>query len=144
MLSFVLPVKKPKLMIKKYYTLTVVFVVVLFALQFCDYFFYKFGSSLLNQGFIFGQVLNNSFAIIISIILIVAVSLFLIYGIKEKSQQILLVLVLAGAISNILDRLIYGGVIDYINFFNLNHFNFADVLIVLGLFVVAVASLKKR
>jgi len=41
-------------------------------------------------------------------------------------------LILAGAIGNAIDRLIYGCVIDYIHFFSISIFNFADILISIG------------
>ena len=45
---------------------------------------------------------------------------------------------LLGSLSNLVDRLLYGGVIDYLNFGSLTVFNLADALIVfsLGLWLV--------
>ena len=43
-----------------------------------------------------------------------------------------LFLILVGGISNLIDRVIYSGVVDYINFFGLLKNNLADFLIFLG------------
>lgn len=41
-------------------------------------------------------------------------------------------MILAGGLSNLLDRVRWGGVVDYLNFFNLFRFNLADGLVVAG------------
>jgi len=53
---------------------------------------------------------------------------------KNKFQTISLSLISAGAISNIFDRIYYNYVVDYIQFFSLNTYNIADVLILFGIF----------
>ena len=57
-----------------------------------------------------------------------------IYRQRTRSLRGLLpsLLILAGAIGNAIDRLIYGCVIDYIHFFSISIFNFADILISIG------------
>ena len=56
-------------------------------------------------------------------------------------------LIIAGAISNLLDRSIWGGVIDYLGLniknFHLN-FNLADILIVLGFVIYATRKIKEN
>lgn len=70
-------------------------------------------------------------------LLILAVFLVVFFWIKNlKSKNILKWpwgLVLIGAISNILDRAYYGGVIDFINVPNFTIFNLADVFICFGI-----------
>lgn len=57
----------------------------------------------------------------------------LVYLLKKFKFNIFLVVVLAGAISNFIDRILHGCVIDYIKFFNFPIFNLADVYITLGI-----------
>lgn len=56
-------------------------------------------------------------------------------------------LVLAGALSNIVDRLVYGGVVDFISFscgrYEWPVFNVADGAIVVGALIMFLASEKK-
>lgn len=50
----------------------------------------------------------------------------------KKTNQIALGLIFGGGISNILDRIFYGYVIDFIDIFAISTFNFADLAIVVG------------
>ncbi|MFA5358624.1 MAG: signal peptidase II [Patescibacteria group bacterium] len=54
------------------------------------------------------------------------------YQNKKVSAAIFLTIIILGALSNLIDRLAYGGVIDYINFNFWPVFNIADILIVVG------------
>ena len=57
----------------------------------------------------------------------------LVYLLKKFKFNIFLIIVLAGSISNFIDRLLHGCVIDYIRIFNFPIFNLADVYITLGI-----------
>ena len=76
------------------------------------------------------------------IILIIGVLFYLLlksYIAKNKYYIFILSLVLAGSISNLIDRILYGAVIDYLSFsfFEISFpvFNIADVIIVIGVFL---------
>lgn len=56
----------------------------------------------------------------------------------KKSNQIGIGLVLGGGVSNILDRIFYGYVIDFIDIFSISTFNFADLAIIIGSIVLVV------
>ena len=63
--------------------------------------------------------------------------------IKNYSQKNIflifsLSLIVVGAMSNLLDRLIFGYVIDFISFFNYSIFNLADVYIVGGVGLILI------
>lgn len=83
---------------------------------------------LLNTKAIFGLIGGNSIGLAIGIIFSVAIIYLIFY---RKLFQLPLSLLLAGIMSNLVDRFIYKGVIDYWNFFGLFRFNFADLIIVL-------------
>jgi lipoprotein signal peptidase len=53
-------------------------------------------------------------------------------------------LIIIGAISNLLDRIYQGGVIDFINFFGLTIINFSDIYISLGVAWLLFDELKKN
>ncbi|MBP9841939.1 MAG: signal peptidase II [Simkaniaceae bacterium] len=67
---------------------------------------------------------------------------------KEKAHQIPFSMIIAGAIGNILDCLIYGHVIDMLKFtfwgYEYPVFNIADAAIVCGVALLAVQSLFKK
>ncbi len=98
-----------------------------------------------NQGMIFGWVKNE----LVGYVLLIFGFLLLIYIIIQQKKQgivnyLALVLIFCGAIANLIDRLRFGYVIDYIHFFNLNVFNLADIYIFLGilLYTLTVFRLK--
>lgn len=57
-----------------------------------------------------------------------------IHELRAKSNKMIpLVIILIGATGNLLDRALYGGVIDYIHIGNLISLNGADIIIMTGL-----------
>jgi signal peptidase II len=60
---------------------------------------------------------------------------------RKTNWNIFLIIVLSGAISNLLDRIFYGCVIDYLALEIFPVFNFADVLIVGGMMLFLVKEL---
>ena len=94
-----------------------------------------------NPGIAFGISIPLLLIIFLSLIIII-----LIYIIWKKENQIAsklgLALVLSGAISNLIDRLIYSHTIDYFAFFT-GIINLADTLIVIG-FIIYLFSKKNK
>lgn len=85
---------------------------------------------------------------------IMYIVIFLIlYFLLQKFQQELknmnflilfsLMLVIAGALSNLIDRLYRGFVIDYIHLFNLSVLNLADFYIIIGIIIMIVLEFKR-
>jgi signal peptidase II len=89
-----------------------------------------------NTGIAFGINVHQTFFIILWIIIVGCVVYH--WWLKRSRsffQQIPFVLILSGGIGNIIDRVIYGCVIDYIPFAMFSTFNFADALISFGAFL---------
>lgn len=61
----------------------------------------------------------------------------------KLNEPLGILMVLAGAISNLFDRIFRGGVVDYIDLKIWPTFNFADVLIVTGCFLLIWAILSR-
>lgn len=92
---------------------------------------------LINDGVIFGFVRQP-----VAIIAVIVLGLVLITRVIATARGHAfirwgLVLVLAGALSNVLDRMIVGGVVDYLSFFGWSTFNLADGEIILGAILLA-------
>lgn len=89
-----------------------------------------------------GQWLN-----LLIILIIIALIIYIFYLILNKSGQrtniILLTFILFGAISNILDRILFGYVVDYFELRYFTVFNLADALISLGTIAILFNVLKK-
>ena len=102
-----------------------------------------------NTGVAFSLLSNNKVIIIILTIIILGILLKYIKGkYINKYDQIAYGLILGGALGNLLDRIIYGYVIDFINFkiFNYNYpiFNIADTSIVIGVIIIVITSFKRK
>lgn len=78
--------------------------------------------AVINEGVSFGVFLGSE------VLLWVVLSIIFIWLYRHK-----LWLILAGGMANIVSRLVWGGVVDYWNFFGLFHNNLADWMIVGGL-----------
>lgn len=114
-------------MAKKSFFYAIYFIVALASLQLSDLVVIKYFVYSLNQKLFFGLILNNAWSLVLSLAILVLASLYLL---KNKNLLFCFVFFSAGLISNLLDRIFRGGVVDYLNFFGLFYFNLADVLIV--------------
>lgn len=56
----------------------------------------------------------------------------------DKKTAIALALAIGGGISNLLDRFIRGGVIDFIKLFKIPNFNVADICVVIGWILIII------
>jgi lipoprotein signal peptidase len=97
--------------------------------------------SLNNKG-VLGSFGNNLVTINISLVGLFLIFIALIT--KKISLNIWTVMLLAGAASNILDRFIYKGVIDYLVIPKLFTFNLADLAISIGLIGLFYPLLSKK
>ena len=102
-----------------------------------------------NTGASWNILAGHRFVLII-ITLIILVLLFLYQNkFKENKRNILAFsLLYGGIIGNLLDRLIYGYVIDFLDFnifgYDYPVFNIADICIVIGIILLIIAILKKE
>ena len=130
-------------MIKKKYFLQIIpYFLFIFFLQTISLVASKFSLASINDQFIFGLVLNNVISIIISILFIV----FLIFlaVLYRKLNSIWFILIVSASVSNIADRVIYGGVIDYFNFMKFFVFNLSDVIIISGISIMVIELIKEQ
>jgi lipoprotein signal peptidase len=98
-----------------------------------------FHSYIFNKGVSFGLLANSNLSLLLSIIALLAL-VYLIYKSKINSKYMLII---AGGVSNLLDRVIYGAVIDYLNFMNIIWFNLADIYINLGILLIVIVLIKE-
>lgn len=99
-----------------------------------------------NTGAAFSLFSSNIlFLIILSFIVIGIIYFFFIKDQKLSNfMQITYGILLGGIIGNLIDRIIYGYVIDYLNFSFINFpvFNFADICIVISIIILIINILK--
>ena len=87
-----------------------------------------------NFGAGFGILKNQTLILILISIIVIGVIFYYINKIQEKQVylQVLIGLVLGGTWGNLIDRIAYGFVIDFIDFRIWPVFNFADSFITIG------------
>ena len=101
-----------------------------------------------NTGAAFGFASGNLGAIIITNAIVLGIAArFLIaqFDKTDKQTKIALCCILAGGISNLIDRIVRGYVLDYINLnyiFPLSIFNLADILVVFGWIALVIFTIK--
>lgn len=59
------------------------------------------------------------------------------------NYRLSIIFISTGVCSNLIDRIFHGFVVDYLNFYYLNHFNLADVFIIFGAALYLYQSWKK-
>ncbi|WP_050607640.1 signal peptidase II [Clostridium niameyense] len=111
--------------------------------------FFSF-SYLENRGAAFGILQNKIiFLVIITLIVILGILYFLIkYKPKSKVLRISLALIISGAIGNLIDRVFYNFVVDFIllhykDIYYYPTFNVADMLVVVGTTLLAIYLIKE-
>ncbi len=98
-----------------------------------------------NENIAFSIPTGNLIALIISISILFLFSIFFILKNIKKEKFIIpyyFLLLFFGTISNIIDRIKFGYVVDYINILNINILNLADILIVLGFIIFSLKEIK--
>lgn len=97
-----------------------------------------------NTGIAFGMQSNNLISIIITNTIIIAIIVrFLIkqFHNMNASTKIAISMIIAGGLSNLIDRIVRGKVIDYIDvssFINFPIFNIADCFVVIGFIIFVI------
>ena len=87
--------------------------------------------------------------LIVRILMITGMFLYLFFWNKQPIQAIPLVIVLAGAVGNIIDFFLYGFVVDFLHFnlwgYDFPVFNFADTCITIGIaWLFCVTAIKSK
>jgi len=99
-----------------------------------------------NSGIAFGLPVNQTLLLIaiVIILLVVIKRLLAAYAYNDLMTVISLTLVVAGAFSNLIDRLRFGLVIDYIDVPFFTVFNLADVMISIGVAILILDTAFER
>lgn len=97
-----------------------------------------------NKGVTFGLFSGVLQPIILVMLSLIIVWFLASYAMKNKNYRLPASLIIAGAIGNVIDRIIYKSVIDFLDFhlgsYHWPAFNIADSAIVIGVFVIFLIS----
>jgi signal peptidase II len=89
----------------------------------------------------------NLIALILASLITLLILILIIYLIKKKRSNFLifsLLFIFMGSVSNILDRINYGYVVDYLIFTNLTVLNIADLMISISSAILIIHFLKEK
>ena len=124
--------KKPLLVF--FAALVSFWIITFLALNYIDY--------VVNDKYLFGLYGANIWPTLLGLMTLIWLYLYL----KKNGLDLatLFALVFAAAISNLIERFIYGGVVDYISIFSLNIFNLADLVIIVVLFIIFIYAINNK
>lgn len=101
-----------------------------------------------NDGAAFSILEGKTWFLIL--ITLVILAFIIIYSFKNKikhAEKIILSILTAGIIGNLIDRILYGYVIDFLSFKIINYdfpvFNIADILVCVGCFIYIIYLIKE-
>ncbi|MCM8757633.1 MAG: signal peptidase II [Candidatus Omnitrophica bacterium] len=97
-----------------------------------------------NTGSAFGLFKDTNYLFIIFSLLTIIFILRYLKKLILFKIKFAFILVLSGAVGNIVDRIIFGYVIDFLDFRIWPVFNFADISITLGIFLILISILKNK
>lgn len=100
-----------------------------------------------NTGISFSFLSNQRIIITILSILALAIIIYFIKSFKANMRnQVAFILIIGGLLGNLFDRIIYGYVRDFLDFYIFSYdypvFNAADIFIVIGVLLLIVAIIK--
>lgn len=102
-------------------------------------------SEVYNYNYLLSSFIGLKFFVVFSLFILGLFSFFYIkYFRGNRVGDIGFVFIVIGGLSNIFNWLKNGCVRDYINFFNLFHFNLADLMVTTGVFFVLITLWKKN
>ncbi len=93
---------------------------------------------MLNCSYILSSVLTKNEFIICSLVALALISWVLFTSARDRLEHVLIGVIVGGAFLNILERVVFGCVSDYFNFFNLFHFNVWDLAITVGVLTLVI------
>jgi len=96
---------------------------------------------LINEGMFFGINTSQLVTLFISLLIIGILYVFKKrFGVRHTGLNI----IICGITMNISDRFLWGGVIDYIKFYNILSFNLADIIILIGMLAVIYSYISQN
>ena len=100
-----------------------------------------------NSGASWGMLSGNTLFLIIVSIIILGLLIYFKNKFKENNRNMVAFsLLFGGILGNLIDRICYGYVIDYLDFKIFNYdfpvFNLADTFIVIGVFLLVIAIIR--
>lgn len=99
-----------------------------------------------NENIAFSLPLPQNILMPMIIVVIGVLLAYYVYSAQKRfgAQEYGLLLIIGGALGNLIDRLNYGAVIDYINFTFWPVFNLADAMISVGVVLIIISMFRQK
>ena len=105
-----------------------------------------------NKGVLFGIMNNSSLSPFLVITAnIIAITILILWSLRPENNLWIragITLIISGAVGNLIDRLLYGGVVDFLDFhihqYHWPSFNVADISITIGTILLGIGLLKEK
>lgn len=102
-----------------------------------------------NKGVAWGFFASYSrILLVIRILIVIAIILYLIFHKIDFKKTFAIILILSGAVGNVLDFFFYGHVVDMVHFriysYSYPLFNLADCFIIIGIILLYFTSFKRK
>ncbi len=103
----------------------------------------------MNKGMAWGSFQNFQYLILaVRMLVITAMLIYLFFVSHDRATELPLVIIVTGALGNVVDFFLYGSVIDFLSFnlwgYHFPVFNVADTLITIGVIAFFLVSFVKR
>lgn len=98
-----------------------------------------------NTGGMYGMLTNNNWLFVItSLMILIILCVYLLKSVnRNKPQFVIWQFIIAGGVSNLIDRIFRGAVVDFVQLKFFGVFNLADVCIVIGVCLICFLELKE-
>ena len=142
---------------KKVYLSSLIFVIIDLISKIIIMSFYKDSITVIDKFFYIEKATNTGAAfsiltggrilfIIIAILVLFYICKYMIKDVNNKTEVISISMLIGGIIGNLIDRVVYGKVIDFLSLrfgsYNFPVFNLADVFITVGIFILLISSIR--
>ncbi len=104
-----------------------------------------------NKGVLFGMTSSFLSPFLIIAVNLIAITILVLWSLRPDNNIFLKIgldLTIAGAVGNLIDRLLYGGVVDFLDFhigkYHWPAFNIADMSITIGTILLGIGLFRKR
>ena len=102
----------------------------------------KSGEFILNKGLALGLFSDLNLTGFLYTGVLISISLFYWHSFyREKKHIFAFSMIISGAVSNLIDRFLYNGVVDYLIIWKIPAFNLADCFIVVGVLTIFIKEI---
>jgi len=97
-----------------------------------------------NYGAVFGILPGATLLFIIAALILIPILIVLCLRTKSNLLRVAFTLIATGALSNLMDRMIFGYVIDFVSVLRSSFFNLADIINIIGAVFLLISLIREK